>query len=146
MMDGYGTCGFCCLLCFFGVGRKEGGTRGAEREREKGQEGQEGTEGREGEEEKKIYCLIMGLPLELLLLLSALACSLALASADLDFFGGTLLQFFFFLDAGVSSDLDGFWMRGVRGRVGAGHLTLVFSLWFFFLDGRKRGELRGNSW
>ena len=32
--------------------------------------------------------------------------------------------------------------------MGAGHLTLVFSLWFFFLDGRKGGrwrEIVGNA-
>ena len=109
MMDGYGTCGFCCLLCFFGVGRKEGGTRGAEREREKGQEGQEGTEGREGEEEKKIYCLIMGLPLELLLLLSALARLFACVGFSRFGFFLRYSSTIFFLDAVVSSDLDGFW-------------------------------------
>ena len=132
------------VVFFFWVGTR--GRRGREREREREREkGQEGME-RERRREKDLLSnhgfasrVVIGSFLRSLVRLRWL-------QQIWIFF--EVLFYIFFLDAGVSSDLDGFGMRGVRGRVGAGHLTLVFSLWFFFLDGRKRGEWRdivGNA-
>ena len=110
------------LLCFFfgwGLGGGEG-----ERERERERKGRKGWRGRGGEEDLLsnhgfASRVVIGTFLRSLVRLRWLQ--------QIWIFFEVLFYIFFFLDAGVSSDLDGFGMRGVRGREG-GCWSSYFSL------------------